>query len=233
MNQQNQENKKIPTTKGILAWVREILNLKAPELDSSPMLPSPETVTSLISRATGNTEEKDESLGNRSGKGNNAEEKNSDNENKDGDNGGKDKKESCPYALRRNIVESLREIRRFAEEHDLAATMIRSLLSLLADMALNAMKGKVSASVLDALLKIFSYDKIKDSLDSVMREKDETLRKAESDLEDAYRRGELAGRNARIREEIFPAEETDLPYLKGKATATQTSPDIFSIAKDA
>ena len=233
MNQQNQENKKIPTTKGLLAWVREILNLKAPEMDSVPQLPSPETVTSLISRAAGDTDEKDNSGGDSSEKGSDAKENESAKEYKKGKKGEKDKKESCPYALRRNIVESLREIRRFAEEHNLAAAMIRSLLSLLADMALNAMKGKVSTSILDALLKIFSYDRIKDSLDMVLNERDETVRKAEFEIEEAFRQGELAGRNARIREEIFPAEENDLPYLKGKSPVTPSSPDIFSIAKDA
>ncbi len=232
MNQQNQENKKIPSTKGILAWVKEILNLKAPEMDSSPKLPAPETVTSLISRASGETEQTETSATDSPEKRKDEAGK-SDKEGKKGNKGDKDKKESCPYAMKRNIVESLREIRRFAEEHNLAAAMIRSLLSMLADMALNAMKGKVSTSILDALLKIFSYDNIKDNLDSVLREKDETLLQAQNDIEDAYRRGELAGRNAKIREEIFPAEETDLPYLKGKSSAAPSSPDIFSIAKDA
>lgn len=114
--------------------------------------------------------------------------------------------------MKRNIVASLQEIRRFAEKHDLAATMIRALLTLLAEMAIGTLKGKVSENVLEALLKIFSFERMR---------------------EEAYRQGELDGRNARIIEEHFPAQDSRPPHLTRGTTSATATTSIFSIAKDA
>lgn len=149
MAQQEKENEKIPSTKGILAWVKEILHLKAPEMDRLPHEPSPEVITTLINKATGESTTEDQRP-----KTNDHQPK-SDDQQPTTD----DQQESCPYALKRNIVESLREIRKFAEENDLAASMVRALLSLLAEMAVGALKGKVSGTILESLLKIFNYER--------------------------------------------------------------------------
>lgn len=121
-----------------------------------------------------------------------------------------EKTESCPYATKRAIVESLAEIRRFAEEHQLAATVVRALLSLLAEMAVGALKGRVSGKVLDLLLKTIRYDRAR---------------------MEAYAEGETAGRNARIRMEIFPAQEGELPDINGPIHTPPAPASIFDIAR--
>lgn len=173
----NSERKEIPDRKGILAWIRDILHLHEIEKTPLPSIPPPETVTTLINRAAGNPANKDDP-------DNTVINDNNDN------NDNKEKKECCPYALKRNIVASLQEIRRFAEKHDLAATMIRALLTLLAEMAIGTLKGKVSENVLEALLKIFSFERMR---------------------EEAYRQGELDGRNARIIHNRGTLPRTRLP----------------------
>ena len=67
-------------------------------------------------------------------------------------------KESCPYATRRAIVESIAEIRRFAEENKLAASVLKALLALLAEIALGTLKGKVSRHILETLLRAITYE---------------------------------------------------------------------------
>lgn len=129
---------------------------------------------------------------------------------KSGKTGKSERSESCPYATKRAIVESLAEIRRFAEEHKLAATVVRALLSLLAEMAVGALKGKVSGKVLDLLLKAVRYDKAR---------------------MEAYAEGENAGRNARIRMEIFPAQEGELPDINGPIHTPPAPASIFDIAR--
>ncbi len=209
MVQQEKENEKIPSTKGILAWVKEILHLKAPEMDRIPSEPAPEVITTLINKATG--------------------ESTTNNGKRETDNGQREtendeKHESCPYALKRNIVESLREIRKFAEENDLAATMVRALLSLLAEMAVGALKGKVSGTILDALLKVFNYE----------REKEESALRIKLEKEEAYRQGVIAGKNAGIEIEEFPAVTEDVPNLKGNtAPSSCDNGNIFRIAGEA
>lgn len=209
MVQQEKENEKIPSTKGILAWVKEILHLKAPEMDRIPSEPAPEVITTLINKATG--------------------ESTTNNGKQETDNGQREtendeKHESCPYALKRNIVESLREIRKFAEENDLAATMVRALLSLLAEMAVGALKGKVSGTILDALLKVFNYE----------REKEESALRIKLEKEEAYRQGVIAGKNAGIEIEEFPAVTEDVPNLKGNtAPSSCDNGNIFRIAGEA
>ena len=209
MVQQEKENEKIPSTKGILAWVKEILHLKAPERDRIPSEPAPEVITTLINKATG--------------------ESTTNNGKRETDNGQREtendeKHESCPYALKRNIVESLREIRKFAEENDLAATMVRALLSLLAEMAVGALKGKVSGTILDALLKVFNYE----------REKEESALRIKLEKEEAYRQGVIAGKNAGIEIEEFPAVTEDVPNLKGNtAPSSCDNGNIFRIAGEA
>ncbi len=206
MAQQEKENEKIPSTKGILAWVKEILHLKAPGMDRLPHEPSPEVITTLINKATGESTTEDHQP-----------------KSNDHQPTTDDQQESCPYALKRNIVESLREIRKFAEENDLAASMVRALLSLLAEMAVGALKGKVSGTILESLLKIFNYE----------REREKSALRYQLDKEEAYRQGVIAGRNARIEIEEFPAVTEDVPNLKGNTTPDSSGASIFRIASEA
>lgn len=119
------------------------------------------------------------------------------------------KKESCPYATRRAIVESFEEIRRFAEENKLASKVVSALLTFLAEAAINALRGKVSGKVLEVLLNGFTFH-------TACRE--------------AFKEGEKAGKNAKIETEFFPAQETELPDINGgvRENARDT---IFDIAK--
>lgn len=199
--------------KSILQWVRELLRLKAPELTAFPDPPSEQVVTSLVRKAADNLPipslmSKDSDLPDDSENSSQTDETNK------ADSPDKKKKESCPYAVKRNLVESLREIRKFAEENNLASTMVRALLTLLAEMALGALRGKVNASVLDSLLKIFSF---------------------ETAIAEAYTRGEQAGKDAAIEKEYFPAVAEEVPHLRGLTTARGESneiPEIFRIARE-
>lgn len=181
--------------KSILQWVREILRIKAPDLTTLPEPPSEQVVTSLVNKASDNTPVKSP-------------------EQSEQNDSIAPKKESCPYAVKRNIVESLREIRKFAEENNLAATMVRALLTLLAEMALGALRGKVNSSVLDSLLKIFSF---------------------EAAVADAYTRGEQAGKEAALEKEFFPASPEEVPHLRGLTPSrsdSTTLPEIFRLARE-
>lgn len=126
------------------------------------------------------------------------------------DDDGSTKKESCPYATKRAIVESLEEVRRFAQEHGLASKFVKVLLAFLAEAALNALRGKVSGKVLDVLLKGFTFDQVKD---------------------DAYKAGEKDGRNARIIVEHFPEQSGVLPNINGTMRPNSGEPTIFDLAK--
>lgn len=109
--------------------------------------------------------------------------------------------------------------------------MVRALLTLLAEMALGALKGKVSGTILEALLKIFNYERMKEEADLRSQlDKEEILRVKE----ESYRLGEIAGRNARISREIFPEQPAEVPDLKGTPVAGGSEkPDIFSMARQA
>lgn len=204
----------------VIEWVRELLHRHEKEIENLPGDISAETVERLIAKGTGEefpeTNHKND---------NNLKETKNDGENEENheDAGNRDKdpeknpaeekvKESCPYALKRNIVESLQEIRRFAEENQLAATMMKAILTLLAEMAVNVLKGKVNGTVLAMLLNALTYERAK---------------------ADAYREGELAGRNAEIIMKHFPEEgdPSKLPDLKG--TFTKRGENIFSMAREA
>jgi hypothetical protein len=186
-------------SKTLLEMIKELLHIAAPETATGPeaeILPEPpdsEVVERLISKAT--TDPTVPKVP-------------------------KDPEEpprSCPYATKRAIVESLNEIRRFAEEHQLATTVVRALLTMLAEMAIGALKGKVSGAVLEALLKAFNYER---------------------DKQRAYEQGELDGRNATIIETHFPEPNnppgTDgLPHVNGIVSNPEGSSNIFELARSA
>ena len=185
-------------TKTIMQWVRQILGDHDTDIHELPA-PGEETVRRLIEKSV-ETAAPTESEGNRQ-EPENEKENNTDND---------ENPAKCPYILKRNIVASLQEIRKFAEENHLAAAMVRALLTLLAEMALNALKGKVSGTALAILLNAMNFDKART---------------------EAYREGEIAGRNAKIMEKHFPKTDDGLPHLNGTSTPT-ASHDIFNIARD-
>lgn len=228
-------------TKSLLELIRELLGYDRPEVKevlAGATGVDESAATRLITRAAGGSDTGDSDTADDDKKGDNKGDNPYSRENKDsgsaprsentensensddkgGDKeddknkGGDDGKKSCPYATKRAIVESLNEIRRFAEEHHLAATVVRALLALLADMALGALKGKVSRHVLDALLKSFNYERA---------------------VDEAFRKGELQGRNTAIIEKHFPESDDGLPHLNGTVYDGNPGSSIFDIAKDA
>ncbi len=65
---------------------------------------------------------------------------------------------SCPMATRRAIVEGVAQIRKFAEDHQLASSVVRALLTLLAELALSSLQGKVNTHVLDVMVRALRYE---------------------------------------------------------------------------
>lgn len=119
----------------------------------------------------------------------------------------------CPYGVKRNIVASIAEIRRFADEHKLTTEILKALLKILAEIAANALKGKVSAGALMMLLNALNFESAKES---------------------AYKEGEKAGRNAKIEEEYFPATDDGIPHFNGiNRHSGKKREDIFSLAREA
>lgn len=176
------------TNRNILSVVREILGKKSPAIEKDGGInPSPDdgVVERLISKAV------DETPG-----------KNPDKE--------PGIPASCPYATKRAIVESLAAIRKFARDNNLASTVLKAILTLLAEIALDAVKGKVGTKALETLLKAFNYDSAK---------------------KEAFKKGETAGRNARIKEEIFPPQTTGLPDINGSLQRSNRTSNIFRIAE--
>ncbi len=221
MNQDEKNREERAGSRGLLAWMKDLLRKYSRDIEEIPADPAPEVVTTLIEIASGEREgpekgggpeaegapegREQQGGGEKTGNGDEA-------ENEEAAYEDPGEKRGCSYAMKRNIVASLQEIRRFAEEHDLASAMVKALLTMLAEMAIEALRGKVSGTVLAILLNALNYEK---------------------DKEAAYRQGELDGRNAKIVAEYFPEEDDGLPHLKGGSGREVKSPDIFSVAKEA
>ncbi len=146
-------------------------------MEDLPTPPSDETVNHLLDRALGEQVSDDAEATKASGEGD----------------GEEKAKESCPYATRRAIVESIAEIRRFAEENKLAASVLKALLTLLAEIALGTMTGKVSRHILETLLRAINY---------------------EFAVDEAFKKGHTEGRNQFI-EERYPSDDDGLPHING------------------
>lgn len=185
--------------KTLLAWVKEIFTQHETELSDIPAQPPEETVARLIDKAA------DNSVDNPVEKSQNAQ-PDSHNAHRETQNA-QQGPQSCAYTVKRNIVVSLQEIRRFAEKHNLTATLVRALLMLLAEMAIGAMKGKVGEKALETLLKAFQY---------------------QQHIEEAY----LRGKNETIVKEYFP-ESDEIPHLGGMLREDPDPDNIFSMARQA
>ena len=202
--------------KNLLGIIRDLLHQEEPEMEAPPASPAEEIVERLIDKAVGesasdDSKNQEDSKGDEDPEGANDSKNEGDSED-ESDDSDKGEKKGCPYATKKAIVESLKEIREFAEKHHLKETVIKALLTMLAQIALGALKGKVSGKVLDTLLKAFNYEKA---------------------LREAYMEGEIAGRNATIREEIFPELNQDVPDLNGVAMNPVSHDSIFELARQA
>lgn len=182
MTEAENDNKKRYGGKWLPEMARRLLKGKEQEISELPAVPDEKVAESLIGKAADNTPVPPPEPG----------------------------KKGCPYATKRAIAESLAEIRRFAAEHKLAATAVRAILALLAEMALGALQGKVSGKVLEALLKAANYER---------------------DRKEAYSEGEKAGRCEQIEAQLFPEESDRLPDINGSLPSGATPSSIFDIAK--
>lgn len=183
--------------KSILEMIRGLFKRNGIEEGDKVEVPAQETVERLMNRTLGEPMQGDEKSDARQSP-----------ENGDAEDGnGSGRKESCPYATKRAIVTSIAEIKRFAEEHKLAASVLKSLLALLVEIAIGALKGKVSRQVLEALLKALTY---------------------EMAMEEAFRKGETEGRNE-MTEERFPSLDDGLPHLNGTILRGESA-SIFDVA---
>ena len=121
-----------------------------------------------------------------------------------------------PMVIKRNIVNSIEEVRRFAEEHELAVTAVESVLGMILEVAVGCAEGKVSRQMLLWALRVLNYER---------------------DKAEARRKGELDGRNAAIEERYFQGRPEDVPYLtSGTDTPLgdeQDEDDIFEMARSA
>lgn len=205
--------------KSILEFLRDLFK-KNGDAGEFPSAPEDETVKKLVNRAMGEdapaAQEGAERPEPDNAEGSGARDDSADIHGEsaageeDKGKGDKKGKESCPYATKRAIVESIAEIKRFAEEHKLATAMLKSLLQLLAEIALGAMRGKVSRQVLDALLKALTY---------------------ELAVEEAFKKGHNDGRTEFI-EERYPADDDGLPHINGGILHPEGT-SIFDVAAEA
>ena len=241
--------------KTILEYIKGLFRKgNGEELSGLSAAPTEETVKRLVGRTLGEklpAEEGHDASGSSdedaSGKGDDDASGKSDYGSDDGD---EPKRESCPYATKRAIVESIDEIRRFAEEHKLAASVLRSLLSLLGEIALGAIKGKVSRQILELLLKAINYELAIDEAfrkghdDGLQQGHEEGLEKGrEEGLEEGREEGRKIGheegrkvgheegRKAWI-EERFPLADDGLPHINGSFYRADIT-SIFDVAAEA
>lgn len=128
------------------------------------------------------------------------------------DNGSREDRGCCPYGVKRNIVNSILEARKFAAEVGISDATLEEILRIIAQIVLNALKGKVSSALLLMLLNALNFDKAK---------------------EDAFKEGELAGKNAKIEKEYFPRIDDGIPSFRDAKPKTKPTNSIFSIAREA
>ena len=89
---------------------------------------------------------------------------------------------------------------------------MEEILRIVAEIVLNVLKGKVSSALLLMILNAKNFDKAR---------------------EEAFREGEIAGRNARIEKEYFPGVDDGIPSFRDAKPKTRHNNSIFSIARDA
>lgn len=88
--------------------------------------------------------------------------------------------------------------------------MLKSLLSLLAEIALGAMRGKISRQILEALLRAINY---------------------ELAVDEAFKKGHTDGRKEWL-EERYPSDDDGLPHINGGILHAEGT-SIFDVAAEA
>lgn len=117
-----------------------------------------------------------------------------------------------PFHIRRNLAISIRQIRDFADEHQLAIEIIESALRILLEIGADLAKGKVTVAMLQCALKILNYDR---------------------DKEKAREEGVVKGRNEMIGKKYFDDADDGLPHLTGGPEPDSHTSSIFDLARQA
>lgn len=122
------------------------------------------------------------------------------------------KRKCClPFAVRRNLALSLRQIREFAEEHELAMEMIEAALRILLEIAAGMAKGKITTAMLQCALKILNYER---------------------DRKQAHDEGVVEGRNETIGARYLNDTDDGLPHLASGPASGPTASSIFDLARE-
>lgn len=116
-----------------------------------------------------------------------------------------------PFAVRRNLAVSLRQIREFAEEHELAMEMIEAALRILLEIAAGMAKGKITTAMLQCALKILNYER---------------------DRKQAHDEGVVEGRNETIGARYLNDTDDGLPHLASGPASGPTTSSIFDLARE-
>lgn len=116
-----------------------------------------------------------------------------------------------PFAVRRNLALSLRQIREFAEEHELAMEMIEAALRILLEIAAGMAKGKITTAMLQCALKILNYER---------------------DRKQAHDEGVVEGRNETIGARYLNDTDDGLPHLASGPASGPTTSSIFDLARE-
>ena len=116
-----------------------------------------------------------------------------------------------PFAVRRNLAVSLRQIREFAEEHELAKEMIEAALRILLEIAAGMAKGKITTAMLQCALKVLNYER---------------------DRKQAHDEGVVEGRNETIGARYLNDTDDGLPHLASGPVSGPTTSSIFDLARE-
>ena len=116
-----------------------------------------------------------------------------------------------PFAVRRNLAVSLRQIREFAEEHELAMEMIEAALRILLEIAAGMAKGKITTAMLQCALKVLNYER---------------------DRKQAHDEGVVEGRNETIGARYLNDTDDGLPHLASGPAPGPTTSSIFDLARE-
>ena len=116
-----------------------------------------------------------------------------------------------PFAVRRNLAVSLRQIREFAEEHELAMEMIEAALRILLEIAAGMAKGKITTAMLQCALKVLNYER---------------------DRKQAHDEGVVEGRNETIGARYLNDTDDGLPHLASGPVSGPTTSSIFDLARE-
>lgn len=120
------------------------------------------------------------------------------------------KKCCLPFQVRRNLANSLKQIREFAERHELAMEIIEAALRILLEIAAGMAKGKVTEAMLQCALKMLNYER---------------------DKAQAHDEGVIKGRNEAIGAKYLNDTDDGLPHLTSGPAPDSAPGSIFDLAR--